>query len=87
MIRIAGLLSPIASYCRVKTVLVSLHGPVIMHDVWPLHSPDLLVGMFRRYMYKTSAHSRRTKKHSPRDFDNFRARTPDSEQQLLAQLY
>ena len=62
VIRIVGLLSPTASYCRVKTVLESLHGRVIMHGVWPLHSPDLLVGMFRRYMYTTSAHSRRTKK-------------------------
>jgi hypothetical protein len=87
MIHIVGLLSPTASYCRVMTVLESLRGPVIMHGVWPLHSPDILVGMFRRYTYKTSAHSRRTKKHLPRDCDSFRARTPEGEQQLLPQLY
>jgi len=31
----------------------SLHGRVIMHGVWPLHSADLMVGMFRRYNIHT----------------------------------
>ena len=90
MIHIAGLLPLTASYCRVTTALGSLHGPVIVRGVWLLHSPDLLVETVRRCMYCVKhPHTLEElrKKHSPRDFDNFRARTPESEQQLLPQLY
>jgi hypothetical protein len=87
MIHIVGLLSPTGSYCRVKTVLeraymapylCTVFGPYIRLIYWwgcleDIERPHTLAVL--------------RKKHSPRDFDSFRARTPESEQQLLPQLY